>query len=314
MRAETFRLAAGDGVELFVHRWEPAFAWPRGVVQITHGLGEHAGRYARTAARLVAAGYAVYAADLRGHGRTAASRADLGWCAPTQGWQRLVDDVHRVRCRIRADHPMLPVVLLGHSLGSFLAQSYVAEHGAGLAGVVLSGTNAGGARLAPVARALLEVERRRVGPRGRSLVPELWTFLGYNWRFHPARTEFDWLTRDEEEVDRYLADPLCGFVCTVGAWGDILDGVQRIARADVLRRVPRGLPVYLFSGEDDPVGEYTAGVRALVAAYARAGLRNVTYRFYPKGRHEMLNEINRDEVHDDLLWWLDAVVERREAA
>jgi alpha-beta hydrolase superfamily lysophospholipase len=305
MRSSDFRLAVDDGVELFVRRWEPEAA-PKAVVQIAHGMTEHSGRYARLAEQLVAAGYAVYAADHRGHGSTAVAPGDLGYFGDTAGWLRAVDDLYAVRRRIGQEHPDLPVFAFGHSMGSMMMQQYLFSHGDSIAGAVLSGVGGGRSLLALGGSVMALAERIRLGPRGRSWLLQKASFGSYNNEFAPARTEFDWLSRDPAEVDSYIADPLCGFALTVQGWLDVLRGTLQIERAENMRRIPAALPVYVFSGARDPVGRNGAGVRWLIDAYRRAGLRDVTLRLYPEGRHEMLNETNRDEVTRDLISWLDS--------
>jgi alpha-beta hydrolase superfamily lysophospholipase len=310
MLSRTFPLAAEDGVELFVYRWEPDGP-AKAVVQITHGMVEHAGRYARTAEQLTLAGYAVYAHDQRGHGKTALTPGDLGYLADSRGFEHLVADVHSLNRRIAVDHPGLPIFLLGHSMGSFVTQHYLFTHGDTLAGAVLSGTTFGGSLLAKAGDVLGKAERLRLGPRGRSTLLQRTSFWNFNAAFKPRRTEFDWLSRDLDEVDKYVADPLCGFDFTVQAWIDLFGGLIALNRKENLKRVPRSLPIYLFSGDQDPVSAQTRGVKSLIDAYRRVGLTDVTSRFYPDARHETLNEKNRAEVHRDLIAWLDAALARR---
>lgn len=307
----TTRLSTDDSASLAVYEWAmPAGATPAAVVQISHGMAEHARRYDRAAQALVRAGYAVYASDHRGHGQTARSPEDLGFFAYTDGWSRVVADLHRVNRHIASRHEGVPIVLLSHSMGSFLAQDYLFTHGSTLAGAVLSGTNSGGAALVRVGLALAHVERLRIGARGRSKLLQAASFGDFNRRFKPTRTEFDWLSRDPAEVDKYIADPLCGFEMTVQGWIDVFGGLLRIDEQENRERIPRDLPVYLFAGAEDPVGRAGKGVLALAEAYRRAGISDVTHKLYPGGRHEMFNEINRDEVVADLVAWLDRHLSR----
>lgn len=306
MAASTFTLAAPDGTALFVHRWLPD-APPRGVVQIVHGLAEHGARYARVAAALNAAGYGVYAADLRGHGQTARSADDLGFFAAADGWARMVEDVWQLERRIAADHPGLPIVLLGHSMGSFVAQQLAAEHGEAFAGVVLSATNGKPAALASLGRLVARVERLRLGAHGRSALIDGMTFGAFNKRFQPTRTAFDWLSRDPAEVDKYVADPRCGFPATVQLWIDLLDALPKITDPARQARIPKRLPIWVIAGTRDPVSDDTKGILQLLAAYRAAGLERVEHRFYEGARHEILNETNRDEVTANLIGWLDRV-------
>lgn len=306
-REETFTFVADDGHELFVRRfrWEserPA----RGIVHVAHGMSEHGARYARLAAALTRAGYLVYANDHRGHGQTAKGERDLGFFASSGGFHRVLRDLEQLVSKEKADHPGLGLVLLGHSMGSYLAQAMMIEHGSQLAGVVLSGSSGKPNALALAGRAVARIERLRLGERGKSKLLDDLSFGSFNRPFQPSRTKFDWLSRDPDEVDKYVADPRCGFMCTTSLWVDLLDALDEIAKPERQLRIPKDLPVFVLSGVDDPVGERTKSVRQLVEAYRTAGLRKVTSRFYP-GRHEMFNETNRDEVEKDVLAWLDGI-------
>ena len=207
---------------------------PKAVVQIAHGLVEHAGRYARLAKALTRAGYAVYAGDHRGHGRTAPTPEDFGFFAQRDG----IDDLWGLSQRIAIDHPGLPIVLIGHSMGSFMAQHFISEHGEALSGVVLAGSNGKPVRLTVALRVIAHIERLRLGPRGRSALVHSLTFGTFNKQFKPVRTEADWLSRDSVEVDNYVADPLCCFRPTLQLWIDLLDALGEIAKpARAARRV-----------------------------------------------------------------------------
>jgi alpha-beta hydrolase superfamily lysophospholipase len=299
----TFTLETPDGVSLFAYRWLPD-AQPKAVVQIVHGLAEHAGRYARLAAAVSNRGYAVYANDLRGHGRTAKTAADLGFFAEHDGWNKCVGDLWQLNRQIATRHPGLPIALFGHSMGSFLAQQLISDRGEGFAGVALSGSNGKPSVLAAIALRLARLERLRLGSRGRSALMHAMFFASFNRPFRPARTSFDWLSRDPVEVDKYIADPLCGFGSTTQLYIDLLVALGEIATPARQTRIPKRLPIYIFNGSRDPVA---TNIDQLVAAYQAAGLKDVTYRAYADGRHESLNEINRDEVTRDLMAWLDVV-------
>lgn len=305
MTRDTFLLDTADGYPVVVHLWEPRAA-ARGVVNLVHGMAEHAARYAHLAEALIDAGYAVYAEDHRGHGDTAATDDDLGFFAAERGWATVLDDLHRVTLRARADHPEVPLFLLGHSMGSFLAQQYLFTFPAEIDGVVLSGSNGPTGPLAGAGAIVARAERRRLGPNGRSQVLDTLTFGAYNKPFEPARTAFDWLSRDPDQVDAYVDDPRCGFVATTQFYLDLFAGLGIIGKLDRVKQGARSdLPIYVFAGADDPVGG-TKGITKLVEHYAAAGLTEVQHRLYEGGRHEMFNETNRDEVIGDLLGWLGA--------
>jgi len=294
------QLAADDGTKILVRHWSTEEN-PRAIVQIAHGLAEHSARYGRLAAALNAAGYGAAASDHRGHG-PAASPADLGHLADSDGWAKAVGDLWTVNRAVAAQHPGIPIVLLGHSMGSFLSRQFAAEHARALAGLVLSGSNGAPPAIATAGRLVARLERLRLGPRGKSGLLNQMMFGDFNKPFRPARTQFDWLSRDEKEVDAYMADPLCGFPFSTQLAIDLLDGLAVVTSRKNLGPIPKDLPVYIFSGEHDPVG---SNIKGLIADFRAAGFVRLTTRLYPEGRHEMLNEINRDEATGDLVKWLD---------
>lgn len=301
----TFRLAATDGADLFIYRWLPA-GKPRAVVQIAHGLAEHAGRYSRLADALTRAGYAVYANDHRGHGHTAPSPEQLGFFGPGDGWDKCVDDLHLVNRLIASERPVTRIVMLGHSMGSSLALSFLCKYSGAVSGAVLSGASGQPTPLAHAGRLITRVEKLRLGTHGRSPLVHKLTFGEFNKRFLPARTDFDWLSRDPAEVDKYVADPLCGFHSSVQLWIDLLDGwVQGVALS--CKNIPKTFPILVISGRHDPVSGGCRQVEAMLKAWSDAGLKNVEHKFYPEARHEIFNETNREEVTQDLLTWLEKV-------
>jgi alpha-beta hydrolase superfamily lysophospholipase len=303
MRESEFILRADDGQSLLVRRWLPEGP-PRAVVQIAHGLAEHSARYARVATALSAAGYGVYAPDLRGHGPKAAP-ADLGHFADEGGWDKVVGDLWTLNRLIAVEQPGKPIIFLGHSLGSFLGRGFIAEHSDALAGVALSGSSGKPPAIAALGRLVARAERLRLGKRGKSgLIFALW-FGDFNKPFKPARTAFDWLSRDEKEVDAYVSDPLCGFPFSTQLAVDVLDALPRVTSPESLAAIRKDMPVYVFSGERDPVG---ANIQGLIADLKATGFTRLTTRIYPGARHETLNETNRDEVTRDLIAWLDGVV------
>lgn len=310
MEHATLAVPATDGLPLHVNRWLPAGS-PRGVVQIAHGMAEHSGRYERFATALTDAGLAVYAQDHRGHKGTAGTHENEGHLADRDGFTVLVDDLATITELIREEFPGLPIVLFGHSMGSFLARAYAAKHADtadGLAGLILSGTAGDPGPLGIVGAALAGLQGRLRGRRHRSGLMNMLSFGQYNAAFKPTRTEFDWLSRDPAEVDTYIADEWCGNLFTAGFWADLLPGIREINGDALVARVPKDLPVLVFSGDQDPVGANGKGVTAVAEQYRRAGLHDVTLTLYPGGRHEMLNETNRDEVTADVLAWIDGVL------
>lgn len=311
MRITTFRLPsaqhADDGVDLFVHRFLPDREGDsvRAIVSIVHGMGEHSARYQPTAQRLVAAGYAVYAHDHRGHGQTAKDPAELGHLADSDGWNRSVADIGAVLRAAEQEHPGARKVLLGHSMGSFMAQQFAIENGDGLSALVLSGSTGDAGPIRRVGVIIAAIEKLRVGRRGHSGILGSLLYGGWNAAFEPVRTDFDWLSRDRHEVARYVDDPLCGFVLRAQSFCDMLQALGWIHTAKAVARVPEALPIYIFSGEEDPIHGGGPGFDRLVASYEAAGIRDLTSRLYERGRHEMLNETNRERVVADLVDWLE---------
>lgn len=308
MTASEFFLEASDGARIFVRRWLPEDP-PRAIVQIAHGLAEHSQRYEDFALALNRAGIGVYADDHRGHGRTAQA-GDLGFFAARDGWRLCLEDLWTLNRRIRADHPSAPIVFFGHSMGSFMGQSFIADHGDSLAGAILSGSNGRPPAIAALGRLIARFERLRLGARGRSALLKALMFGEFNKPFRPARTDFDWLSRDPATVDAYVADPLCGFDFTTQLAIDLLDGLPPLLAPATLARIPKALPIHIVSGARDPVG---ANLQGLVDAYRAAGLAP-TVTLYPEGRHEMLNETNREEVKAALIGWIDGVLAKGPAA
>lgn len=302
MQRETTSLP-GDGVTTHVHVWTPDAGQPvRGLVQVLHGLAEHAGRYEGLAAGLCDAGFAVVAHDHRGHGRSAGGAEELGFFGDSDGWRAVLADSARVRAWARERFGPVPWVLLGHSMGSVIALHDLATSGAEPAAVILSGATGKVGALLRIGQGLIQVELRRIGARGRSKLLNATAFGTYNRAFRPNRTEFDWLSRDEAEVDSYVQDPLCGFLPTTSLWRDLVGGQAQLQTADFLARLPR-VPYWVIGGDRDPVGGKGSQVEALVKMMRKTGLQVDLY-LWPSGRHEMFHETNRSDVVRETVQWI----------
>lgn len=308
---DTFVFPVPSGLRLVVHRWLPT-GEPRAVVQIAHGASEHAARYARLAGELTAAGFAVYADDHRGHGRTAGTLERFGVCS-TDVFNGMVDDELALTAHLGGVHPGLPVVFVGHSMGSFIAQAYIQRHGDRLAGAVLTGTAGSPSEAAEGLRERLE---EAIGQEGRDVPSMVFAslFAEFNDPFvEPAPpdgvTGFEWLSRDQDEVLKYVEDPWCGAPLSNGFCLDLAVGLDEIWAEGAEGRIPTQLPVLVMAGDRDPVGRDGQSVRELTQRYRDAGL-TVTEHLYPEARHEVFNESNRDEVHHDLVTWVQAVLAR----
>ena len=301
LQTTEFQHRVGGGLHAWVRSWRPD-APPRATLQVVHGMAEHGGRYARLAAALAERGIATYAHDLPGHGPHAQVR---GHFADRRGWRAAIASMREVQRVIQRDHGGKPLFMLGHSMGSFLVQHFIADSGNTLAGAVLSATSGDLGPLRRVGLTLIRGEALLYGRRHPSALGEALSFKAFNRRFRPARTKFDWLSRDAAEVDKYAADPHCGFRCSSGLWIDLLDAGGKLAQDNRLRRIPKTLPVLMVAGAEDPVSKGERGPRALERLYLQVGLRDVTVKVYPGARHELLNETCRDEVTADLLGWLE---------
>ncbi|MEF9959321.1 MAG: alpha/beta hydrolase [Niameybacter sp.] len=309
MISEKFTFIGGEELIIQAYKWIPEHTkCNKGVVQISHGMAEGAHRYTHLAQYLTDNGYIVYAHDHRGHGKTAVNLDKLGILAKEDGFQHLVLDVHRLSKRIQLEYPELPLFLLGHSMGSFVTQEYIMHYGECLRGVLLSGSNGKQGPIVDLGLWIAGREVRKIGRDTKSVKLDKLIFGKYNKQFEPARTHFDWLSRDEEEVDKYLADPYCGRIFTAGFFYDFLSGIKYVGSLKNKKTIPEDLPIFVFSGDKDPVGRYGKGILDLVEDYKKVGIRQVTYKLYPGGRHEMLNETNRDEVMQDILEWIEKLI------
>ncbi len=310
MKSAALRDPSPDGLELFVSHWLPD-AETRATLQIVHGMGEHSGRYARLAERCCAAGFEVFAADTRGHGRSLVAPDLLGHLADHDGWTKAVEDVGRLAARIAAERPGVPHALLGHSMGSLLVLDRLGRGALPVDAVVLSGTSGPPGRGIALALWTARFERLRLGVRGQSALLQKMLFGRFNDAFAPAETDFDWLSRDRAEVAKYVADPRCGFVLRVGGLCDLAGALRGIFAPEALARIPRELPLAVISGECDPVHDGKRGLEALGAALRAAGLTRLRERVYDGARHELLNETNREQVTSELLDWLEESLAQR---
>jgi len=288
MNEDTFTFDGSDGQSIHVYRWT-GDGTPRAIVQLAHGMGEHAARYRRFAEALTDAGYVVYANDHRGHGRTAGGPEHYGELGPA-GWAGLVADIGTLGKRAREEHPDTSLILFGHSMGSFALQQFLIGHSGDVDAAVLSGTSA------------LDVIGAGIDPDAEV------DLSAFNAPFEPAPTEYEWLSRDRAEVDAYVADDACGFGLDATAARGMLEGTASTSDLDSIARVRADLPIYLMSGDADPLAGGGELIELVAQRYRDAGVDDVSVARYPGARHEILNEINRDEVTADLIAWLDRVL------
>ena len=305
MKGQELKFKGKEDLDIYYYKWDVAEEVEiKGVILILHGMAEHALRYDDLANFLNEQGYIVYADDHRGHGKTGQEMGTMGHFGQG-GWDLLVDDVYRLVEVIKSSHKDIPLILFGHSMGSILARTCVSEYGSEFSGLILSGTSNG---ISPVTRklglGLAKIVAFFTGGKKKSPFLNKVSFGAYNDKFGND-TPYEWLSRDKEVIQDYMDDELCGFICTSGFYKDMLDGINRNANKDNVKKVPKDLPIYIYSGDMDPVGNYKKDVEETYRLYKEiAGVEDVTLKFYKDGRHEMHNEINKAEVYEDLARWL----------
>ena len=277
---------------------------PRAVVQIVHGVAEYAGRYDHFARYLAQNGFAVCGEDHLGHGKTVTD-GKYGYFGKKDGWSLVTSDVRQLRVLMGEKFPGVPYFLLGHSMGSFLARTYLCAYPGTVDGCILSGTGQEKPALVAAGRAVASAICALRGPETVSPLVDKLSLGAYNKQFAPNRTTADWICRDEAVVDAYLKDPFCTFKPTAGMFRDMMGGLQYIASEEGLANMDPRTPVYLFSGGQDPVGSNGEGVKTVYGFFQAHGTADLTMKLYPGGRHEMLNEINKGEVYADVLAWLE---------
>lgn len=278
---------------------------PRAVVQIAHGIAEHIDRYRPFMEFLADNGFVVAGNDHLGHGKSIRVPEEQGFFAEKDGWWRVVDDMDKLHDIMSNEYPELPYVLFGHSMGSFLTRTYLIKHPDKYDGVILSGTGHQSPALVLGGNAAASVMAKLNGAMGDGAKLDSLAFGTYLNKIENPRTKFDWLSRDTEQVDKYIADPLCGFVGKIGLYRDMMQGIKFITDKKNIAQMNKEKLVYFMSGDGDPVGDYGKGVERAYKAFCDAGLHDVFMRLYPGGRHEMLNETNKEQVYQDILSWLN---------
>lgn len=301
MRTDFYFPSCGAG-KIHGCRWEPVGA-PVAIVQIVHGVAEHAARYEEFASYLVSNGFLVVAEDHMGHGYSHGENTALGHMEG--GWHKAVADTHRLLSYTRMEYPDVPYILLGHSMGSFMVRTLLAKYPkSGVSAVILSGTGWMHRGIINSGIAAATLVAKRIGADKPSKLISDMMFGSYNRKIRHRRTAFDWLTRDYRIVDAYVADPLCGFTMTAGLAKEMLTGLLYIQEPEHMAKMRKDLPIFFIAGAEDPVGNYGEGVKQTVQAFLKAGMKNVSMRLYPLCRHEVLNELNREEVYRNILDWL----------
>ena len=302
MRTEHFYPSAGAGKIRYL-RWIPEMP-PKAVVQIVHGIAEHVERYEDFAAFLNGLGILVVAEDHMGHGKSGEVRGYFHG-----GWFAAVEDTYTLTKMMREEYPEAPLFLFGHSMGSFMARTILCKHPkADIAGAIICGTGWMPAAVLKMGSYAAQLTCKKIGDKTPSPKLQAMMFAGYNRRVEHSRTGFDWLTRDNRVVDAYVEDPLCGFTASCGLLRDMLIGMTYIQTEKKLRKMNKNLPVHFIAGGDDPVGGYGKGVRQAAAEFRKVGMKQVSEKIYPLCRHEILNELNKQEIYEDVAKWLEKVM------
>ena len=305
MQYKTHTFTASDGEQICYYKWDHAEGVPlRGAVQIAHGIGEHAARYDAIAKRLTKDGFVVYANDHRAHGKTAEIKRLYGHYDGDDYFEDALDDMHTLAKLMRAENPNTKFILFGHSMGSLLSRKYAVHYGEGIDALILSGTASfikGLGHFGLVATKAVTAINGRV--KGNETLRAMF-FDEFNNKFKPNRTKLDWLSRDDAAVDLFEADPYRIENFSLGVFADIISNSRTINKDEAFMKVPNAIPILIFSGDKDPVGEMGKGVKKVVKKFKKHGNKDLTFHLYEEGRHEMLNEINSQEVEQDIIDWL----------
>ena len=309
MRKEEFYFDSRDGQsKIHAVRYTPETAEIVGVVQIVHGMAEYVERYEEFAKFLTKRGFVVTGDDHLGHGKTVPQGGVYGYFCEQDPATVVVRDVHRLKKMTQKLYPDVPYIIVGHSMGSFILRNYLCRYGTGISGAVIMGTGMQPPAIIKISKSVTAIQKLLCGSKHVGKFIDKMAFGSYNKRFAPNRTAVDWLCGNEVEVDRYVADPLCGFVFTINGFRTLFELIDRIQKKENLEKVPKNLPVFMVSGADDPVGDYGKGVQRAYDSLKEAGLEHMQLKLYEKGRHELLNEVNRDVVMQDIYNWIRGTI------
>lgn len=283
---------------------------PKAIIQVAHGIADHIDRYKEFMEFLADKGFVVVGNDHLGHGHSIRHPIEQGFFAYKDGWNHVVNDIDKLRLITSEQYPNLPYIFFGHSMGSFLIRTYLINHPDSYHAAILSGTGHMPRAMIESGYALAAGIAKLKGARHVSRLIDKIAFGSYNQQFKPARTNFDWISRDEAQVDKYVSDPYCGFIATASLFSDMMSGLKFITDEANIALMNKAKPIYFMSGDMDPVGENGKGVARAYKAFCEAGIRDVYMKLYPGGRHEMLNEINKDEVYNDIYNWIKSKIEK----
>ena len=308
MKKEDIYFESRDGVsKLHAIVWSDETKKPIGILQIIHGMAEYIDRYDDFARFMVEKGYVVVGDDHLGHGDSVGENGTFGYFCKKDPATVLVRDEHRLKKLMEAKYPGVPYYILGHSMGSFIARNYLNRYGSGIQGMIVMGTGNQSKTLLSASKVLVGLTGFFCGEKHVAKFINKLAFGTYNRAIEDAKTNVDWLTKDEAIVDKYIADERCGFTFTVNGFRGLFELIYRLHKPKNLVTIPKKIPVFFVSGEEDPVGDYGEGVIGAKNDLVRAGLENVSMKLYPGDRHEILNETDKDIVYQDIYEWLESI-------
>lgn len=310
MVKEEFYYDSRDGVsKLHAVRYTPdGDEDVRCIVQIVHGMTEYVERYEEFAQYLTSKGIVVTGEDHMGHGKSVGKDGKLGYFCEQDPATVLVRDAHRLKKTTQTIYPNVPYIIMGHSMGSFIARNYMFRYGTGITGAIIMGTGMPDKKLMTLSKAVAGMQKAFFGPRHVSELINKLVFGKANAEIPDARTDYDWLTKDTLRVDRYIADPLCGFTFTVNGFATLFELIMRLHQPENLERIPKKMPVLFVSGTADPIGDYGRGVQKAYDSLSSVGMENLQLKMYEGDRHELLNETDRSIVAQDIYRWIEEIV------
>ena len=305
IKKEEFYFDSRDG-EHKIHavRWIPDIEKPACILQIVHGMAEYIDRYDDFARFLADRGMLVVGDDHLGHGKSVPPGKPYGYFCKEDAPTVLVRDEHRLKKIMQEQYAGIPYIILGHSMGSFITRNYLIKYGTGIEGAIIVGTGMQPKPVLMCALALAAVQNMIFGADHVSKLINMLSFGAYNKRIKSPKTSFDWLSRNEDNVLKYMRDPMCGFTFTVNGFQTLFKLIYNLHDIEKISKMPKNLPIFFLSGADDPVGDYGRSVELVYQSYKEAGLENVQIKLYPGDRHEILNEVDKENVYGDIYRWI----------
>ncbi len=303
-RKEEFTFDSRDGkTKIHAVRWVPE-GKVICILQIVHGMAEYIERYEEMAQYFAEKGILVTGEDHLGHGKSVSKDGTYGYFCKQDPAMVVVRDVHRLKKMTQEDYPGIPYVILGHSMGSFILRNYLFRYGTGIQGAIICGSGSKPQGLVKVCKVLAAIQKVLFSDKHEAKLLDKLAFGGYHKKIASPKTAFDWLCRDEKVVDAYVKDKLCGFTFTVNGFQTLFELLYRMNQTSNLAQMPKQLPIFFIAGEEDPVGDYGAGVKKACEDFEKAGMEQLSMKLYPNDRHEILNELDKWQIYEDIYPWI----------